>query len=148
MNEDFRDLIRALSDAEARFLVVGAYAVSVHAEPRATGDLDLWVESTAENARRVLGALRAFGAPLHDLSESDLGREGIVFQIGLPPRRIDLLTGITGVVFSEAWPRRVEIEDGDLRFAVIGREELIRNKRALGRPKDLLDVALLERHRR
>ncbi|GIW40917.1 MAG: hypothetical protein KatS3mg076_1494 [Candidatus Binatia bacterium] len=104
MNEDFRDLLRAFSDAEVRFLVVGAYAVSIHSEPRATGDLDLWVEPTRENARKVLLALREFGVPLHDISEEDLTRDDLVFQIGLPPRRVDLLTGITGVAFEEAWP--------------------------------------------
>lgn len=85
MNEDFRDILHALSDADARFPVVGAYAVSVHAEPRATGDLDIWVEPTPENAARVYAALRAFGAPLHDLSERDLATPEVVFQIGLPP---------------------------------------------------------------
>lgn len=147
MNEDFRDLIRALCDADVRFLVVGAYAVSVHSEPRATGDLDIWIEARPANARRAISALRSFGAPLHDLSEADLSTDGVVFQIGLPPRRIDILTGITGVTFAEAWPRRIEVPDEDLVFPVIGFQDLLRNKRALGRPKDLLDVSLLEKHR-
>ena len=148
MNQDFLDLLRALSAADARFVIVGAYAVAFHGEPRATGDLDLWVEPTAENARRVHAALSAFGAPLDDLTVEDLARDDLVFQMGLPPRRIDLLTSITGVRFDEAWAARVPGHYGDVPVAVIGRDALIKNKRALGRPKDLLDIELLQRHRR
>jgi len=146
VNPDFLDLLRALSDAEARFLVVGAYAVSFHSEPRATGDLDLWVDATPDNAPRVFAALAAFGAPLQDLTIEDLSQPGIVFQMGVAPRRIDILTSITGVLFGEAWPERVEGRYGDVRLPVLGRDALLRNKRALGRPKDLLDVEVLERH--
>lgn len=146
MNPDFLDLLRSLCDAEARFLVVGAYAVSFHAEPRATGDLDIWVEPTPENARRVYAALAAFGAPLDDLGVDDLADPRIVFQMGVAPRRIDILTAITGVGFAEAWPDRAEASYGGVRFPILGRDALIKNKRALGRPKDLLDVELLERH--
>jgi len=147
VNEDFRDLLRALSEADARFLIVGAYAVAAHAEPRATGDLDVWVEPTPENAARVISALRRFGAPLHDLSEADLAQAGIVFQIGLAPRRIDLLTSITGVSFAQAWPERVPVEYAGVQCHVIGIEALRENKRRLGRAKDLADLELLERHR-
>jgi hypothetical protein len=136
--------LAALSEVGARFLIVGAYAVSFHAEPRATGDLDVWVDATPDNARRVLRALKTFGAPLHDLTEADLASPDVVFQIGLPPRRIDILTSITGVDFDEAWPDRAEVS-GDVRCGVIGRDALIRNKTLLGRPKDLLDVDLLRR---
>ena len=147
MNQDFRDLLRALSDAEAGFLVVGAYAVSFHSEPRATAGLDIWIESTPDNARRVHAALAAFGAPLADLSPANLATPEVVFQMGVAPRRIDILTSITGVTFAEAWPDRSEAAYGDARFPVIGLEALIRNKRALGRPKDLLDLEMLQRHR-
>lgn len=148
MNPDFRDLLRAFSDAEVRFLVVGAYAVAAHAEPRATGDLDLWIEPTPENATRAYAALRTFGAPLHELSEADLARPDVVFQIGLPPRRIDLLTSITGVDFAAAWPGRLAVRYGEVPCFVIGRDALIENKRRLGRARDLADLELLERHRR
>ena len=148
MNQDFRDLLRAFADAEVRFLVIGAYAVAVHAEPRATGDLDLWIEPSPENAARAYAALRRFGAPLHELSESDLATPDVVFQIGLPPRRIDLLTSITGVTFADAWPDRVAVHYGDVPCAAIGRDALIENKRQLGRARDLADLELLERHRR
>jgi hypothetical protein len=148
VNQDFRDLLRAFADADVRFLVIGAYAVAVHAEPRATGDLDLWLEASPENAARAYAALRRFGAPLHELTEADLASPGVVFQIGLPPRRIDLLTSITGVAFADAWLGRIAIRYGDVPCAVIGRDELIENKRQLGRARDLADLELLERHRR
>ena len=148
MNPDFRDVLRALSDADARFLVVGAYAVSFHSEPRATGDLDLWAEPTPDNAPRVHAALTAFGAPLTELSVTDLATPGIVFQMGVAPRRIDILTSITGVTFEEAWAHRVEATYGGVRFPVIGVEALMQNKQALGRPRDLVDLELLRRHRR
>lgn len=140
MNPDFAALLRALSEANARFLVVGAYALALHARPRATGDLDLWVEATPENAARVHAALRTFGAPLQDLSIEDLSQPNLVYQIGVVPRRIDLLTSLTGLQFSEAWTTRVESNLGDVRCAFIGKEALIRNKRAVGRPRDLADL--------
>ncbi len=148
MNPDFADLLRALSARRARFLVVGAFAVTVHAEPRATGDIDLWVEPTPENAARVLAALRDFGAPLRNLSAEDLARRGTVFQMGVAPVRIDILTEIDGVTFESAWRSRVFARFGDVRTPVIGRAALIRNKLATGRPKDVLDVESLRRHAR
>ena len=144
MNPEFVEMLSALSAARAEFLVVGAHALAAHGLPRATGDLDIWVRAEPENALRVLEALRAFGAPIFDLSVDDLSRPGIVFQIGIAPRRIDILTSITGVAFEEAWPRRQEMELGGARFGVLGRDDLLRNKKATGRPKDLLDVAALE----
>ena len=144
VNPDFLDLLRELGAADARFLVVGGYAVSFHARPRATGDLDLWVEPDAGNAPRVLAALRAFGAPLEDLSEADPTAADTVYQMGLPPRRIDLLTSLTGVSFAEAWEGRVLLELEGVRIPFIGKDALIRNKRALGRPRDLADLEALE----
>ena len=145
MNQDFLDLLSALNVAEARFLVVGAYAVGVHGHPRATKDLDVWVEATAENAPKLMRALREFGAPLGDLTESDLASVGKGFKMGEPPRRIDVLTQIEGMTFERAWPRRSEALFGDVRCAVIGLDDLLANKRAAGRPQDLADVAALER---
>lgn len=147
MNEDFLDLLRALYAADARFLVVGAYAVSVHAEPRTTGALDIWVESTSDNALRVHRALQSFGAPLDQLTVGDLEQPDVVLQIGLPPRRIDILTSITGIEFAEAWPTRLEIVVEGIPVPVAGIDALLKNKQALGRPKDLLDVAALRRAR-
>lgn len=144
MNRDFEEMLDALSEAGAEFLVVGAYAVAVHGRPRATGDLDLWVRPSAANAARVWQALVAFGAPLQDLTPADLARPDVVFQIGVPPSRIDLLTGISGVRFEEAWPRRVMVTVEGRAMPVLGRDDLIRNKRATGRPRDLADLAELE----
>ena len=143
MNPDFVELLRELTAAEARFLVVGAYAVTFHSQPRATGDLDLWVEPTPENARRVMAALARFGAPLGELREADLATPGMVFQIGVPPRRIDLLTSLTGLAFPEAWVGRVAGRFGGVACAFLGRDALILNKRALGRARDLADLELL-----
>lgn len=145
MNEDFLDLLSALSAADARFLVVGAYAVGVHGHPRATKDLDVWIEASPENAPKVMRALREFGAPIGDLTEPDLESVGKGFKMGEPPRRIDILTEIEGVTFGQAWPRRREAAFGDIRCAVIGLDDLLMNKRAAGRPQDLADVAALER---
>jgi hypothetical protein len=145
MNDDFLDLLTALNAAEARFLVVGAYAVGVHGRPRATKDLDVWIEASADNARRVMQALRDFGAPLGDLIEGDLETPGTGFKMGEPPSRIDILTQIEGVHFEEAWPRRIETSFGAVKCGVIGRTDLLANKRAAGRPQDLADVLALER---
>lgn len=144
MDQDYLELLRDLSAADARFLVVGAFAMAIHARPRTTGDIDLWVEATPENAARVYRALRAFGAPLSDLREADLSQAGIVYQIGVVPHRVDILTSLTGLTFAEAWESRVPGKLGDLACDFIGRVALIRNKRAVGRARDLADIAELE----
>lgn len=143
MNQDFVDLLQAFADHDVRFLVVGAYALAAHGRPRATGDLDVWVETTTENARRVMQALVAFGAPLDQISVDDFSRAGIVFQMGLPPRRIDVLTELTGLAFADAWPGRLRAPLGPLEVDFLGREAFIENKRATGRAKDLADVEAL-----
>ncbi len=147
LNQDFLDILAALTGAGAEFLVVGAHAMAVHGVPRATGDLDVWIRPSAENAERVLAALRAFGAPLeeHGVGAGDLQAVDTVYQIGLPPRRIDLMTSVSGVAFEAAWAGRVEVEVDGLPVPFIGRAELIRNKLAAGRDKDLVDVRLLAR---
>ena len=144
MSPDFLDIIRALSDAEARFIIVGAYAVNVYVNPRATGDLDIWVEPSPQNAPKVLKALRAFGAPLTDVSESDFAKPGVTFQIGLPPLRIGILTEISGVTFPEAWDDHTVQRFGSLQAPFLGKKTLIRNKRATARPKDIADLKSLE----
>ena len=144
MNPDFRDMLLMLSEEGADFMLVGAYALAAHGLPRSTGDMDLWVRCSEENAEKVLRALRRFGAPLLDLTLEDLKTPDVVFQIGVAPRRIDLLTSIAGVGFDEAWPERKVIEVDGLKIPVIGRSHLIQNKKAAGRPKDLADVDWLE----
>jgi hypothetical protein len=145
MNEDFLDFLKCLIDAGARFLVVGAHALAVHGLPRATGDLDVWINPEPANAERVWGALLRFGAPVEAMgvARHDLETPGIVIQVGLPPRRIDLITAITGVEFPEAWDSRVSHRVGALNVPFIGRRELVRNKRAAGRLKDLADLEAL-----
>ncbi len=144
MNRDFAEMLAALSEARAAFMVIGAHAVAVYGRPRATGVLDIWILPTRENAERVWEALTAFGAPLHQISIDDLASDDIVFQIGVAPNRIDFLTTIGGVSFDEAWPRRAKVELWNLTVPVIGRDDLIRSKRAAGRPQDLADLADLE----
>lgn len=145
LNEDFRDMILALCDAGAEFLVVGAYAVSFHGHPRATGDIDLWVRPTQANAQRVFAALQSFGAPVRSLgiSPDDLCRPEMVCQFGQPPRRIDLLTSISGVDFDHAWMHRVVQPWRGRDVAFLGLDQLLANKRASGRAKDLEDVRRL-----
>ena len=140
MNPDFVDLLRAFAAAEVRFLIVGAYALAHHGRPRATGDLDVWIEPTAANADRTIHALAAFGAPLTDVSAADFATPGIVFQIGVPPGRIDVLTDLTGVTFADAWQDRERGRFGELEVDFIGRDAFIRNKRATGRMRDLGDI--------
>lgn len=132
-------------NAGVRFLVVGAHAMAAHGVPRATGDMDVLIEPGAENASRVWRALGAFGAPLHSLEvrETDFAKPDIVVQLGLPPYRIDVLTSISGVTFDEAWADRLDGEMQGVPVAFLGRDTFIRNKRATGRKKDLLDIELL-----
>jgi len=145
MNEDFRDFLVALVRAGARFLVVGAHAMALHGIPRATGDLDVWIRPDRSNAARAWEAIVAFGAPARSMgiSQDDLAVQGTVIQIGLPPRRIDLLTRLSGLEFDEAWPNRVSVRLDQFEIPFLGRDDLIRNKRAAGRPKDLADLDAL-----
>jgi hypothetical protein len=146
LNPDFLDVLEAFVRTDVEFLVVGAHALAVHGIPRATGDLDLWVRPSDSNAKRVEAALLVFGAPLqlHGVSADDFSRPGAVYQIGLPPRRIDILTQISGVDFDEGLASRVTVSVRGLPVGFLGREALLANKRAAGRDKDLLDVKMLE----
>jgi hypothetical protein len=147
LNEDFRDLLVLLADAAVEFVVVGAYALALHGAPRASGDIDLFVRPSLDNAERVVQALARFGAPLQaaGVTAADLAQPGAVYQIGLPPRRIDLLTEISGVSFDEAWVSRIEAEVEGRIVPFIGRQALLKNKLASGRAQDLADVARLRR---
>jgi len=140
--KDFRDVLMALNAERAKYLVVGGYAVSVYSEPRATKDIDLWIKTDAENSRAVYRALVAFGAPLGGISIEDFDLKAKTgFQVGVAPVRIDLLHQVDGLTFDEAWENRVEgLLDGDIPVYVISREDLVRNKLASGRKRDLLDV--------
>jgi len=144
-NSDFEEMLRAFNDADVRYLIVGAFAVAAFSRPRATGDINLWVDHEPENARRVFRALAQFGAPIDQLDDQTFTEPDIVFQIGIPPIRIDILTGIEGVSFGEAWPKRITGQIGEVSAPIIGRSDLIKNKRASGRPKDLADLERLEK---
>ena len=143
MNQDFLDLLRAFIDHSVRFMIVGAYALGVHGRPRATGDLDVWVDPTPANAANVMKALDRFGAPMGPVTVDDFSRPGVVFQMGLPPLRIDVLTELTGLAFADAWSTRVAASFGPITVDVIGRDAFIKNKRATGRARDLGDIEAL-----
>ncbi len=149
VNRDFLDMVKALNRARVEYLVVGAHAMAVHGVPRATGDFDVWIRPGRDNGERVLNALREFGAPVsdHGLTIEDLERPDTVYQMGLPPRRIDLMTGISGIGFEDAWKSRVIAEVEGILIPVIGRSSLIKNKRAAGRTKDLVDLEILDHDR-
>lgn len=147
VNRDFRDLLAAFAAHDVRFLVVGGYAVTFHSRPRFTKDLDVWVEPTPANAVRVVAALAAFGAPLtaHGVSAQDFERPGVVYQMGMPPNRVDVITAVDGLAFAPCWERRVGARFGDVEIAYLAKTDLIVNKRTVGRPQDLEDVRALER---
>ena len=145
VNSDFSDLLRLFNASQVKYLVIGGYALIQYAEPRYTKGLDLWINADASNAQAVYRALREFGTPLADLTEADFTQEGYFCQMGVPPVRVDILMGIPGVVFAEAWPRRMEVDFDGLLVSFISRQDLIAAKRAAGRPQDLLDVEQLTR---
>ncbi len=143
LNPNFKDMLCALNDAMAEYLIVGAYAMAAHGCPRSTGDIDFWIRATPKNAKCVWDALVAFGAPMSEIAIADFSTPGIVFQVGVAPQRIDILTAISGIEFDDAWPNRLIADLDGLPAFVIGRDELLKNKLAAGRPKDLLDADIL-----
>lgn len=143
MMSDFKELLSEFNAHSVEFLIVGAHALAVHGIVRATKDLDVWVRPGAENARKVLHALQSFGAPLYDLTLADLSAPGLIFQIGVEPVRIDILTAVDGLEFEESWLARSQASFEGEPVNVLSREDLIRNKRASGRPRDLADLGQL-----
>lgn len=146
LNPDFRDILSCLKKEEVDFIVVGAYALATHGFPRATGDIDIWVRNSPSNARQTFKALMRFGAALSDLSENDLTSPDMVFQIGVEPCRIDLMTGIDGVEFDQAWMNKVKVRIDDLEIYVLSRADLLVNKLATGRDQDQGDIAWLRKN--
>ena len=146
LNEDYRDMLQILLGNKVRFLVVGAYAMGAYGFPRATGDFDIWVDTSPENSKKVYSSLSRFGAPLTEISEETFTQEDIVFQIGIAPRRIDILTHIDGVRFKDAYESKVVIEVEGLPIPFISKNDLIKNKRSTGREKDKLDADYLSRN--
>lgn len=143
-NNDYKDLLRTFNAASVEYLVVGAHALAAHGHPRYSEDFDVWVRPVSDNAKRVYEALAQFGAPMDLVKVDDFWSDDVIFQIGVAPVRIDVITSISGVTWDEAWPGRVAGFYGDIPISVLGRAALLKNKRASGRPKDLLDVTMLE----
>jgi len=141
---DFNDLLSAFNAEKVRYLVIGGFALAAYGRPRYTKDLDLWVDSAGDNPELVFRALARFGAALDGVNSDDFRDPDCVFQIGVEPLRIDILNDISGVRFSDAWPNRHESRYGGTPVFVISRDDLVANKRASGRPRDLRDIAALE----
>lgn len=143
-NSDFRDPFQCLNETGVRYLIVGAYAVIYHTEPRYTQDLDLWAEPTPENALNVWNALSNFGAPLGDLTVADLCNPDIVFQLGVEPNRVDIVLDVEGLSFAEAWENRVSGTYEDQKVFILSYEHTLHAKKIAGREQDLLDARRLE----
>jgi hypothetical protein len=144
LNPDFKEFIKSLNDNGVRYLVVGGYAVALHGYPRYTKDMDVWVEMTAENASKIVKALNQFGFGSLDLKESDFIVPDQIVQLGYPPRRIDILTTLPGVEFSECFPLHVMVNIEDVSVNFIDIESLKKNKKATGRHQDLADLENLD----
>lgn len=144
LNTDYRDMLEALLDENAHFLVVGAYGMSAYGYTRATIDIDIWVNPAPDNAAAVLRALQRFGAPLEGVTVQDLQKDDLVLQIGVAPRRIDIITSASGLRFDHAYAHCKRVEMDGLEVRVPSLEDLVRNKRASGRTKDLADAEALE----
>ncbi len=143
VNSDFSDLLRLFNANNVEYLVIDGYALIQYAEPRYTKDLDLWISTDPENASAVFRSLQHFGASLEGLTQKDFAEDGFFYQMGVPPVRVDILMGIPGLTFQEAWNRRETVWFDDLPVIFISRKDLIRAKRASGRPQDLIDADLL-----
>jgi len=144
LNSHYREMLQNLSDENVEFLIVGAFALAAHGIPRSTGDIDIWVRPSFQNAAKLFKALADYGAPLGDTRPNDFTQTDIVFQIGVIPLRIDILTSIDGVSFEQAYAERKVVDMDGLSVPVLSRKCLIQNKKSVGRDKDLLDIKLLE----
>jgi len=145
LDKDFNEFVELFVAKDVRFLVVGGYALAAHGCPRATDDFDAWVWVNSENAAKIVECLAAFGFGSLNLTTDDFTTLDRVVQLGYPPYRIDIITSISGVEFDSAWANRLVVDIDGLQVPFIGRDDLLTNKRATGRPKDLLDVEYLTR---
>jgi len=143
VNPDFRDLLSIFNDEGVEYLVVGAHAVMYYTEPRYTKDIDIWVRPSPENAQRVFRALVTFGAPMAVAEPESFTDPDLAYQIGVARNRIDIIMGVEGIEFEPAWQRRVPTTYGDVPTHVLCKEDVMRSKRAAGRPQDLLDLEKL-----
>lgn len=145
VNPDFEDLLQCLNHAKVRYLLVGAYAVIYYTEPRYTKDIDIWIDASPENASRVFKALTEFGAPVAKLSPSVFSDQTCFYQIGIEPNRIDILMKVEGLNFESAWKNRKTVKYGKQKVHILGLKDLVKNKKKVGRSKDLIDVENIER---
>jgi hypothetical protein len=143
VNSDFTDLLKIFNAKRVKYMIIGGYAFIQYAEPRYTKALDVWISTDASNAQAVFQALKEFGAPLAELTEADFAEDGYFYQMGVPPVRVDILMGIPGLAFEDAWQKKVKIDFDGLPVVFISREDLITVKRASGRPKDMIDADAL-----
>ncbi len=148
LNEDYKEMLESLLEEKVKFILVGAYALAAHGFPRATGDMDIWVKPHDENSKKVYKALAKFGAPISEIREDEFSQPGLIFQIGVVPRRIDIITKISGVEFDEADADKIVVNIEELKIPVLSIDLLIKNKMATGREKDLLDAKLLKKRSR
>lgn len=146
LQKDIREFVALLLSRKVEFLLVGGYALAFHGAPRFTEDIDFLVLASPENAAKLAGLLVEFGFGDLGLSQDDFLEVDQVIQLGRAPNRIDLLTGISGVGWDEAWRSRIEVEFDGFRIPVIGKDALAANKQATGRPQDLADLARLRNH--
>lgn len=144
MNADYLDMLRCLNKAQVDYLLVGGWAVNFYGYVRTTVDLDIWVFADKENAQRIYRALIDFGAPLATVQPQDFEQEDLIFQIGVAPCRIDVITRIDGVSYHEARKRSVMKEIQGIPVSVLSKADLITNKRSTGRTKDISDAEILE----
>jgi len=147
LNEDYKEMLQLLLEEHVDFMIVGAYALGTHGYPGATGDIDIWVKPNNINSKKLYKALARFGAPLDQIQIDEFSTEGIIFQIGVIPRRIDIITKIDGVTYEEADEDKIIVEIEGLKIPVISLEKLIRYKMATGREKDELDIKTLTKKR-
>ena len=144
LNEDYKDMLLALSDEKVKYLLVGAYALAAHGYPRATVYIDIWIMPSPQNANAVMRALHRFGAPMKNLTPEDLQKDGTIFQIGVAPRRIDIITAASGLRFEETFSRSISLNIEGIEVHIPSIDDLICNKRASGRTKNLADAEALE----
>lgn len=144
LNEDYREMLQFLADENVKFILVGAYALAAHGYPRSTMDIDIWVMPSPANSAAVICALRRFGAPLDNLTVADLQKDDTIFQIGVAPRRIDIMTSASGLEFDKTFAHSIEVVIEGIQVHIPSVDDLIRNKRATGRTKDLADIEALE----
>jgi hypothetical protein len=146
VEEHFEEFIRLLNSHKVKYLIVGAYALIYYTHPRNTGDIDFFIEAAAENAKKILSVLSEFGFESLDLKEDDFTKPDSIIQIGFIPNRIDIITEISGITFNEAFRNKVKGKIGKQEVFFLSPEDLLKNKKAAKRAKDLADAELLEKY--